>query len=107
MSLARPIVLATLVLATLGLAAGCSSLQPAPGAPDERAAQSGTCHADKVQWAIGEPATQAITGRVWRESHAGLIRPIAPNQPVTRDYRADRINVDIDADNIIRKAWCG
>ncbi|MHC9084494.1 I78 family peptidase inhibitor [Luteimonas sp. RIT-PG2_3] len=102
MSLARLI-----VVTTLTLAAGCSSLQPPPGAPDERAAASGTCHADKVQWAIGEQATQDVTARVWRESHAGLIRPIAPNQPVTRDYRQDRINIDIDAGNVIRKAWCG
>ena len=102
MSLARLVVVTALTLAS-----GCSSLQPPPGAPDERAAASGTCHADKVQWAIGEQATQDVTARVWRESHAGLIRPIAPDQPVTRDYRQDRINIDIDAGNVIRKAWCG
>ena len=45
--------------------------------------------------------------RVWRESGAGLIRPIAPGQAVTRDFRADRVNVHIDRDNRISAVSCG
>ena len=87
--------------------AGCSSLQPDPGRPGERAAASGACHAEPVQWAIGEEATQQTMARVWRESHAGLIRPIAPDQAVTADFRQDRVNVELDADNRIVRIRCG
>ncbi|KAF1708544.1 hypothetical protein CSC70_12935 [Pseudoxanthomonas kalamensis DSM 18571] len=87
--------------------AACSSVQPAPGKPDERAAASGECTAEPVQWAIGQPASQEVMGKVWRESHGGLIRPIAPNQAVTQDYRADRVNVVVDKDNVITRIYCG
>lgn len=85
----------------------CSSLQPPPGEPDRRAARSGECRAEPVQWAIGEDASSATTGRIWRESHAGLLRPIAPGQAVRHDHRTDRVNVDVDADNRIIRVWCG
>lgn len=102
----RRSILATAV-AACALLAACAGLQPPPGAPAERAAHSGACHAEPVQWAIGADAGTEVTGRIWRESHAGLIRPIAPGQAVTRDHRPDRINVEIDADNVIRRIWCG
>ena len=89
------------------LVAACSSLQPEPGEPDRRAAHSGACRADAVQWAVGQPATAEVSGRVWRESHAGLLRPIAPGQAVRQDHRPDRINLEVDRDNVILRAWCG
>lgn len=97
--------IACLALATT--LAACTGLQPDAGRPGEAAAQSGACHADPVQWAIGQEATQPTMARVWRESHAGLIRPIAPGQPVTKDLRADRVNVELDRDNRIVRIYCG
>ena len=67
----------------------------------------GACHAEAVAWAVGQPADEAVMARVWRESGAGLIRPIAPGQAVTRDFRADRVNVHIDRDNRITAVSCG
>lgn len=90
------------------LLAACAppqSLQPASGGPT--IAGDGTCSADGLEWAIGESATQETMGRIWRESGAGLIRPIAPGQAVTRDYRPDRVNVHIDDDNVITGTDCG
>ena len=62
---------------------------------------------EAVAWAVGQPADEAVMARVWRESGAGLIRPIAPGQAVTRDFRADRVNVHIDRDNRISAVSCG
>jgi len=45
--------------------------------------------------------------RIWRESGAGLIRPIGPDQAVTRERRNDRVDVEIDADNRIVRITCG
>jgi hypothetical protein len=81
------------------------SLQPASGGPT--IAGEGTCKTDGLEWAIGEKATEATMARVWRDSGSGLIRPIAPGQAVTRDYRRDRINVHIDDDNVITGIDCG
>ena len=91
----------------MGLFAGCSSVQPDPGAPGRAAAAAGPCNADAVAWAVGQPANEDVFARVWRESGAGLIRPIAPGQAVTRDLRSDRVNVHIDASNTITRVSCG
>ena len=91
----------------MSMLCACTSLQPGPGKPDAAAAQSGKCHADPVQWALGQEATQETMGRVWRESQAGLIRPIAPGQPITKDLRLDRVNVELDAGNRIKRVYCG
>jgi hypothetical protein len=88
------------LLALAGLAGCATTATPSP----HPAAQ---CRAEPVAWAIGQPATQAVMGRVWRESGAGLIRPISPDQAVRRDQRPDRINVVIGADNVITAIHCG
>jgi hypothetical protein len=44
---------------------------------------------------------------VWHESGAGLIRPIGPDTAVTRDFRPDRVNVEIDRNNTITRVSCG
>lgn len=103
---ATPLRLIAAGIATSMLCA-CTSLQPAPGKPDAAAARAGACHADPVQWAIGQEATQDTMGRVWRESRAGLIRPIALGQPVTKEFRVDRVNVELDAGNRIKRVYCG
>ena len=90
------------------LLAACAppqSLQPASGGP--AIAGDGTCKAENVAWATGQEATQDTMARVWRESGAGLIRPIAPGQVVTRDFRPDRVNVHIDGGNVITGIDCG
>jgi len=96
--------LACLVL----LLAACvppQTLQPASGGP--AIAGNGTCKAENVAWAVGEQADRDTMARIWRESGAGLIRPIAPGQAVTRDFRRDRVNVRIDDDNVITGIDCG
>ena len=97
----RTSIIASLVV----LLAACASLQPDSGGP--AIAGDGTCNAEGLGWAIGEEATRETMARVWRESGAGLIRPIAPGQAVTRDYRRDRVNVRIDGDNVITATDCG
>jgi len=103
MSMRTPILASLVTL--LAACAPPQSLQPASGGP--AIAGDGTCHAERVAWAIGEKAVQNTMARVWRESGAGLIRPIAPGQAVTRDFRPDRVNVRIDGDNVITGIDCG
>ncbi|MCL1634524.1 I78 family peptidase inhibitor [Luteimonas sp. SX5] len=83
----------------------CSSVMPADGGP--QVAGDGSCHADRVAWAVGKPGDEDTIKRVWKESGAGLLRPIGPGEAVTRDFRADRINVYLDANNIVTQLNCG
>jgi len=94
----------------MGLAAGlvaCAPTKPLqPASPGPQIGSDGDCHADRVAWAIGQPGNEQVFARVWKESGAGLIRPIGPGQPVTRDFKPDRINVYFDANNIITAVDC-
>ena len=100
MSTRTPIIASLVVLL-----AACAPLQPDSGGP--AIAGAGTCNAEGLAWAVGEEATQQTMARIWRESGAGLIRPIAPGQAVTRDFRPDRVNVHIDGDNVVTATDCG
>ncbi len=90
---------------------GCAGCAPPaavqPESPGPKISGNGRCDAGKVAWAIGQTADKDTMARVWRESGAGLIRPVAPGQAMTRDYRPDRVNVYIDAGNTITKVNCG
>jgi len=85
--------------------AACTSMQPESGGP--AIAGAGACHAERVQAFVGKSATQDVMRELWRGSGSGLIRPIAPGQAVTRDYRADRVNVHVNDDNVITGIDCG
>lgn len=95
------------VTAALAMTACTTTPTAEAGAGDAPKPGSGKCNAEPVQWAVGQDGNQANMGRVWRESGAGLIRPIGPNQAVTMDYRQDRVNVHLDKDNKITQVTCG
>ena len=101
------VALASVCLAVSALSACASTTpsQPASGGP--QISGDGICHADRVAWAVGKPADEPTMKAVWKQSGSGLIRPIAPGQAVTRDFRKDRLNVHIDGKNLITQVTCG
>ena len=94
----------------VGLTAGLAACGPTkslqPESPGPQISSDGDCHADRVAWAVGQAGTEQVFARAWKESGAGLIRPIGPNQPITRDIKPDRLNLHIDANNIITAVDC-
>jgi hypothetical protein len=74
---------------------------PAPEAP------AMTCSAEKVQWTLGQPADEALTAKAKAQAGAERMRVIKPGMAVTMDYREDRLNLDVDADNKVTRAYCG
>ena len=93
------------VVPMLAACATSTPMQPASAGP--QVSGDGTCHADRVAWAVGKNADEPTMKAVWKQSGSGLIRPIAPGSTVTRDFRPDRINVHLDAGNVITKVDCG
>lgn len=97
-----------LLVSSLAMLAACASTAPqGPVSEGPNIQGDGTCHAERVAWAIGKPANEPVMKKVWSDSGSGLIRPIAPDRTVIRDYRPDRVNVYLDASNIITKIDCG
>lgn len=84
-----------------GLLSSCAT-----DAATATAGSGGRCDDSGLAWAIGQPGDQANMARLWKESGAGLMNPIAPTTVVKRDSRADRLRVYLDKDNVITAARC-
>jgi hypothetical protein len=90
----------------LGLmAGGCMPMEeePVPTRGDPRF----TCNAAKVQSMIGQVASQTMGGEAVRASGARTMRWIAPDSAYTMDFREDRLNIHLDANNRVTKINCG
>ena len=85
------------------LMAGVLALAACSGQPSRKTAQ---CDDSQLGWAIGQPGDEANLARLWKESGAGLMNPIAPTTVVKRDSRPDRLRVYLDKDNLITAARC-
>ncbi len=89
----RPI-LPLIVLTTLLQA--CTLTPPAPMLP------IGSCGAAGLQGLIGSPVALLPADGPW-----GALRVIRPGQMVTMDYSESRLNVTVDAADIILTLACG
>jgi hypothetical protein len=89
---------------TLAMSA-CAPMPPSgDGGPPP---QSGACNADNARWAIGQAATDEVVERVRVDTGANVARVIGPNDMVTMEYRADRVNVKTNERGAIREITCG
>ena len=89
---------------------GCSSLpfgwgesrtaQPAPR-PIER------CDTQAAQWAVGKTNTEQHVSEARRRAGAYMARVLRPGQATTREFNAERLNLEVDATGRIIAARCG
>jgi len=66
-----------------------------------------TCQADKGQWALGQLADEVLVAKVRTDTTSNRMRVIRPGMAVTMDFREDRVNVEVDADNRVISVRCG
>jgi hypothetical protein len=81
-----------------------------PAANADEIQERGTgrrCDASKAQGLVGQPASQSLGAEAVRLTGAGALRWISPGAVVTMDYREDRLNIHLDADNKVAKISCG
>jgi hypothetical protein len=87
------------------LFAGLVACAPAP--PAEKPATRGTCSIDGLKDVIGKPYSAEVAERARTASGSKLVRIIRPGMAVTMDYRIDRLNIDLDAKNVVTGLHCG
>ncbi len=66
-----------------------------------------TCDPQPARVFIGQQATAQIVERAREVSGACSARTLRPGQMVTMEYHGGRLNLDVDAANIITDARCG
>ncbi len=100
-----PIAYAALVLA------GCTGMGASPpreSAPLPPSVEANLrCGAEHVQDRVGRQYDEALGEAIHAESGAAAMRVIRPGQAVTLDYRADRLNVRLDEEDVITEIDCG
>ncbi|MFC4728415.1 I78 family peptidase inhibitor [Coralloluteibacterium thermophilus] len=123
---ARPILVSAAALAAFALAA-CS---PEPPAPEQRASTdagnvatapaggtAGTpaadapgltqdCDADGARDLVGQAWNDGMQERARTAANARTVRVVRPDDAVTMDFRGDRLNVLLDADDRVTEVAC-
>ena len=85
-----------LAVALLALA-GCAAMPPADA----------KCEAKGLARFVGQPLSPALQKRLQRRAGAQSVRVIRPGEMVTMDYRADRLNIRVDAQERMTRLSCG
>ncbi|HQZ32355.1 MAG TPA: I78 family peptidase inhibitor [Arenimonas sp.] len=93
-------------IALLALAAVTACASPPETTPPAAEEPAMVCQADKGQWAIGQIADEALVAKVKADTTSDRVRVIRPGMAVTMDYREDRVNLDVDADNRVTAVRC-
>ncbi len=83
-----------------GASPSATSKAPAPR-PIQKCDQAG------AQWALGKTNTESNIGEARKRAGAYMARVLRPGQPTTREFNAERLNLEVDATGRIIKAFCG
>lgn len=78
--------------------------QPAPPTPPAAAT---ACDDSQAQWAIGKKVTEAEVEQARKDSGAETARTLKPNQAVTMEFNANRLNLDLDDTGVVTAIRCG
>jgi hypothetical protein len=81
-------------------AGGCMHRTAPQGLP-------GKCVASGLERLVGIARSQAVEAEAKRASGAQSVRWINPGDMVTKDFRKDRLNLELDAAGKISRAYCG
>ena len=94
-------------LLTLSLSACAAPLPPEVRTGGPLPPLRDPCTADAAQAVVGRKATAEVVEQARIAAHADLARVLKPGEVVTMEYRAGRLNLDVDANGIITGVRCG
>jgi hypothetical protein len=66
-----------------------------------------TCRESAASFALGQPYSDRLARRARRASGARVVRKVEPGQVYTMEFRADRLNIDVDRRGRVRAVRCG
>ncbi len=93
-----------------GAPLGDAALAPPPAAPPgplPLGPGSDRCDATKARFAVGEAFDAALLERARTAAGAAVARRLHPDQPVTMEYRGDRLNMLVGDDGEVSAVRCG
>lgn len=100
---AASVALGFIPLSLLTIAACSTAANPVSPASSE----GGMCTAEQSDRYKGQPATAELGQRIKSQSGATTLRWLPKGTITTMEYRSDRVNVRLDAQNRIETVNCG
>lgn len=95
----------------VAVVAGCASNSPSGSAGSGSASNPAPplqrCDMAPAQWAVGKTNTIQHVEEARRRSGALMARVLRPGQATTREFNAERLNLQVDAGGRITAATCG
>lgn len=79
---------------------------PAPAAAPEPP-PIGSCDATQVQSLVGQALTDAVSEQARSDAGAKSVRVLKPGQMVSMEFNGERLNLEVDAKNVIASVRCG
>ncbi|MEE7546414.1 peptidase inhibitor I78 family protein [Xanthomonas sp. Kuri4-1] len=67
----------------------------------------GTCDATQVQSLVGQTLTEAVSSQAREDAGAKSVRVLKPGQAVTMEFNGERLNLEVDAHNVVASVRCG
>ncbi len=94
---------------TLALPLLLSACVSAPATPEPPAAEPlvGRCNSAPVQFALGRYPDVALENEARTRSGAKTVRVLRPNQVVTMEFNAERLNLVVDQTGRVTRVNCG
>jgi len=86
---------------------GTTPTSPSSASASTPPPASGSCDATRPQWAIGKPASAALLEQARVAADAETARFLRPNQPITLEYLGSRLNLGLDARDVVVAVVCG
>jgi hypothetical protein len=90
-----------LALAGAGILAACAALDTTP--PEDTHV---VCQTETLAWTIGKTADETLVRRAQLEATGKVARVLRPGQMVTMEYSDQRLNLYVDANNVVERYSC-
>ena len=102
----RSMPLAALAATASLLISACGNA-PAAGQAADPAPVSSRCNAAPAQFAIGRNVDAALENEARTRAGAKTVRTLRPNQVVTMEFNAERLNLTVDDAGRVTRVSCG
>lgn len=90
-----------------GAAAPADAAPPGTTPTPAPAPMPAACNAEAARGAIGQTASAEVVEQARLAAGAAIARTLKPGQMVTMEYHGGRLNLDVDADNVVTGVRCG
>ncbi|MFT3761669.1 MAG: I78 family peptidase inhibitor [Pseudoxanthomonas sp.] len=78
-----------------------------PAAAEAAPADAASCDPLQAQWTVGKPVADADAEQARKDAGATRVRILKPGQPITLEFDAARLDIEVDENGVGVSVRCG